>query len=1146
MHVYKKIGLLLLALAFVLSSTASAADKSDKSDRAKGSRSQSTAGKAGSGECTSEGTASAELDVNNVRARLFTNGNLFYNGDFVYEIPKGSGKMSNYASSIWVGGYAGSELRMAAAQYENYEFRPGPLFEDGTAPTSCEQYDRFWKVSKADVQNYEASGEATTDLREWPTGLGAPTLDANGDRVVPTSRDQKINLAAGERPEILGDQSVWWIMNDVAAPHNETQTPPIGLEIQAMAFAFNQAGALGNTTFYKYKITYRGDVPLTDTYMGLWADVDLGDGGDDYVGSDTTLGLGYAYNGDNDDGGSTGYGANPPALGYDFFQGPLVPAPGQTHTDPDGTVYQDARRLGMQKFIYYNNVNNDPQGNPNTAEDYYGYLTGFWPDGVAVTEGGTGRGFSNTPADYMYPAMPPAFWSEENIDGNGTFIKAGDRRLIQSAGPFTMNPGDVQEIVFGIVWSQAEEGADNPRLASLEKLKRDDALAQQVFDLNFQLPNPPDAPRVTATPLDQAAILTWDYAATSNNYLGSYEADNPLLSDVDDVTYRFEGFLVYEFTSASDNEGRVVAVYDKANGITRILKQVGDLVSVDVDGKDNGLQYTISFDGLTNYREYYYGVQAYAYNVNSSPQTYRGPIARVTVVPSRVTARAGGTALVADSLGADILAGLEGRGDGVVAVKVVDPAAVTGHKYQVKFYTYEHEVDGHVEAFTTYDIVDETTGEVKLDGRQYADRFGKPVPQVADVAVVDGLSFTVVGPEPDFANFQVVANADGPLSPPALGAADFGGFPVPEEANEHQQVGAGFWFLHTWPNGTRGSYDAFVERTTPYSGGLGTPNMGMGAIVPDAYEVRFTGQGQAWANPAWGGSGHVVDVPFEWWNVGVDPADPSDDYQLVPYLYEFVPNDQWDILQDSDDPEAAAGWADHEVSSAANDPWTEPVYVMAPVDKTPGSQGYEKALAALGANPDLETSGCADWYYAPGDATNPDCDLYSLFARTVFVNWNGGDVAAGSYNQDAPETGTVFRIITTKPNLPGDTFTLDTAPYAPSRGVQELAVASLKDIGIVPNPYKGASAYEVSRIVDVARFTNLPERCTIRVFTTHGTLVRTLTKNSPETFMSWDLQTEEGLPIASGMYLIHVEVPGVGETTFKFGVIKKRVQLNEL
>ncbi|RMF56034.1 MAG: T9SS C-terminal target domain-containing protein [Bacteroidetes bacterium] len=102
----------------------------------------------------------------------------------------------------------------------------------------------------------------------------------------------------------------------------------------------------------------------------------------------------------------------------------------------------------------------------------------------------------------------------------------------------------------------------------------------------------------------------------------------------------------------------------------------------------------------------------------------------------------------------------------------------------------------------------------------------------------------------------------------------------------------------------------------------------------------------------------------------------------------------------------------------------------------------------------------------------------------------------------------------------------------------------LEQIGITPNPYKGASAYEVNQLNDQVRFTNMPEQATIRVFSLNGTLIRVMRKNSPDAFFTWDLTTEEGLPIASGMYLIHVEVPGVGEKVIKFAAIKKRIQLN--
>jgi len=108
-------------------------------------------------------------------------------------------------------------------------------------------------------------------------------------------------------------------------------------------------------------------------------------------------------------------------------------------------------------------------------------------------------------------------------------------------------------------------------------------------------------------------------------------------------------------------------------------------------------------------------------------------------------------------------------------------------------------------------------------------------------------------------------------------------------------------------------------------------------------------------------------------------------------------------------------------------------------------------------------------------------------------------------------------------------------------------IAALDDIGIVPNPYKGASSYEVSQLVDQVRFTNMPDQATIRIFTLAGTLVRTLEKNSASAMFPWDLSTEDNLPIASGMYIIHIETNIEGKTqekVLKFGVVKKRVQLN--
>jgi hypothetical protein len=105
----------------------------------------------------------------------------------------------------------------------------------------------------------------------------------------------------------------------------------------------------------------------------------------------------------------------------------------------------------------------------------------------------------------------------------------------------------------------------------------------------------------------------------------------------------------------------------------------------------------------------------------------------------------------------------------------------------------------------------------------------------------------------------------------------------------------------------------------------------------------------------------------------------------------------------------------------------------------------------------------------------------------VFVTWNGGvypDVIA-----PLPEPGTTFRIYTNKAPRAGDVFTLDTHGFGvtPNDGPPDFEA-----IGVVPNSYIGASIYERSRAANEVRFTNLPPQATIRVFTLHGTLIKTL------------------------------------------------------
>ncbi|MCH8244773.1 MAG: T9SS type A sorting domain-containing protein [Bacteroidetes bacterium] len=407
--------------------------------------------------------------ANNVRARIPNTGGLFYRGQpSVYEVPRFSGTNAIFAGSIWIGGLVDGSLRVAAARYTQTEMWAGPIDDSGNPPENCNEYDHVYSVRRIDIGDYEASGLITEDLRLWPTGLGAPTLDANGNQIDLMSQllsnrvSRRINLAAGERPAIRGDQSIWWVMNDRGNEHKSTDTPPLGIEVHGHAFAaYYPTSAINNATLYHYRIFNKNAVPITEAYVGVFLNVDLGDFDDDYIGADTSRGMGFVYNGDNFDDNQWGYGTAPPALGSMFLQGPVADSDLKDN-DGDGLVDEQGERLRTTTIGYWQGGGGYDTG-PTSGEQYYQYLMGEWRDGRHFTFGGDARNFSSTPTNFVFPGDPVTreFWSEMNVDGLGTPNEPGDRIFFISSGPFSIDPGENTDFTFAIVWARGRDHLDS-------------------------------------------------------------------------------------------------------------------------------------------------------------------------------------------------------------------------------------------------------------------------------------------------------------------------------------------------------------------------------------------------------------------------------------------------------------------------------------------------------------------------------------------------------------------------------------------------------------------------------------------------------------------------------------------------------------
>jgi hypothetical protein len=176
------------------------------------------------------------------------------------------------------------------------------------------------------------------------------------------------------------------------------------------------------------------------------------------------------------------------------------------------------------------------------------------------------------------------------------------------------------------------------------------------------------------------------------------------------------------------------------------------------------------------------------------------------------------------------------------------------------------------------------------------------------------------------------------------------------------------------------------------------------------------------------------------------------------------------------------------------------------------------------------------WRLSPG----PQMRVDSLVTWRIQLDPRGPHDLPGIH---APAAGDTFDLKIKRPFNVSDVFMFTTG----GEGV-DLSKARAgfdRKPYVVPNPYIGSASFEPARFAVSGRgerrleFRNVTQGCTIRIYTVRGDLVRTLRQDgSLDGFVAWDLRTKDNLDVAPGLYIYHVEAPGVGEYTGKFAVIK--------
>lgn len=452
--------------------------------------------------CESTPTAQIDLAVNGVRARLTTGGDLWWDGQSArYEVtadadsPNVNPVSAIYAGGLWIGGVdPGGGLKVAAQEYGRggglFDYFPGPLTEDGLAVGECEAWDKFFVITREEINEYLANFDPAdpdayqlpNNIAGWP-GTGNPLFEGVHSFALPPAphplapfwdedQDGVYDPRKGDYPLFCGDEAIWCVFNDAGNVHRNSGTPAqVQAEVQLMAYAYADDDVdLHRTTFYDYKIYNRSLENIMDFYAGNWIDSDLGCFTDDLIGSDPEHNLFYIYNQNGVDRdpciqGLPSYGTTAPVNIFQVVNTNLDDEPGTE--DP---------LLNSVINIYNAGIGSPPPGitDPSSAQQYYNFLTGRWRDGLPITRGGIGYDSAGDITRFVFDGGPLPDGTWRHCADNQA---ANDIRQVYSTGPYNLSPGQSAEFtlaittIFGVDYPDGSCPDTDVIIAAAEKIK---------------------------------------------------------------------------------------------------------------------------------------------------------------------------------------------------------------------------------------------------------------------------------------------------------------------------------------------------------------------------------------------------------------------------------------------------------------------------------------------------------------------------------------------------------------------------------------------------------------------------------------------------------------------------------------------------
>ncbi len=962
-----------------------------------------------------------------------------------FEWPAGSGKTAIFEDGfIWAGlnrSLPDSTQIQAGGSKYNRGLQAGKILENGHADDPNNSRYRVYKINK-DWQNLSPGPVRDAyqkDYEEWPVEDGAPWIDVNGDGLFTSGVD---------KPDILGDEMLWSVANDLDSTRTKRlfNSSPLGIEQQTTVWGFASNNDLTNIVYKKVRLINKGSNLIDSMFISIWSDPDLGGAGDDFVGCDTTLDLGFSFNASNFD---NVYGEAPPVIAYTFIK-----APGKNR----GKKMTSFRPLIQSSF---------PAEPPPVPELIYNYLRGVTDDGDPFVNP---QGDTVTYVLSGYPITGTGWYEGPNSWG----VPPGDRRIYINSGPFTFAPGYTQEIVYAIVIGQGENNIDGIRVV------RDLAVnAQSYFDKDFKEKTPP-SPTLKALAQDKKIKLFWD------NSSESYAETDPILQyrNEEDSTWLFEGYRLWQYRDLNGSDPVLLSIFDLDNDINKVRDYTfingGNSDIILFISPNIGLQHSITIDkdsytenDLSNGSPYFFGITSYVYSEKSSTRFKESKPAIIEVIPSQN--RIDYNPAYGDD-GRIEVKHSQGYGDGAIIVRIENPSLVEVDTFTI----FLDSTQADISASITNDF-----GELLSSNTNYKDVFN-----LFSDSLLYELGFTV-----EILNTGL-DSLDGRSSriKSILETSGPGGVKPSSPVNIIKGVNSTKKWEIINPDNNQLSY--FDTRDyLKYSS----------RIIPgrEKYEMRFTEKGSEYYLSGYSGgfinSEPLKDapkatarVPFEIWTLGEDLDSEDDDQQLIIKILDFNNSDSNAAIPDST-------WSHFAKEDPYHPDEWEQIFAYYPKDSI-----YKEPL--------------------------PD--------RSGFSDKPRGLHKFGRFTLrgELPEEGTVIQIDTWRSLTKDDVFTFATS--APDTADMIGAKKKLDRISVFPNPYFGVDPFGCFPNQNFVRFTSLPQNVVVRIFTISGQLVQKIEKDNASPWLDWDLRNIDGKAVASGIYIVHLDMPHIGNKIMKLAIVQ--------